>query len=230
MPAVIFCINLPISFAINTFAPVVYLPLLLKQAIMQTPLEELLTVTFTLFAVIDVVGSVPMLISIKQKTGGINAWKVTLISGGLMVLFFFIGKPFLNLLGVDIKSFAVAGSIVIFILGLEMVLGIEFFKPEKGTPSGTVVPIAFPLIAGSGTLTTIMSLKATFERQDRNEYMILLAITINLIIIYLVLRSLNFIEKALGKAGLLAVRKFFGVILLAIAVKIFATNAHGLIK
>jgi multiple antibiotic resistance protein len=197
---------------------------------MQTPLEELLTVTFTLFAVIDVVGSVPMLISIKQKTGGINAWKVTLISGGLMVLFFFIGKPFLNLLGVDIKSFAVAGSIVIFILGLEMVLGIEFFKPEKGTPSGTVVPIAFPLIAGSGTLTTIMSLKATFERQDRNEYMILLAITINLIIIYLVLRSLNFIEKALGKAGLLAVRKFFGVILLAIAVKIFATNAHGLIK
>jgi multiple antibiotic resistance protein len=230
MPVVIFCISPPISFAINTFAPVVYLPLHLKQAIMQTPLEELLTVTFTLFAVIDVVGSVPMLISIKQKIGGINAWKVTLISGGLMVLFFFIGKPFLNLLGVDIKSFAVAGSIVIFILGLEMVLGIEFFKPEKGAPSGTVVPIAFPLIAGSGTLTTIMSLKATFERQDRNEYMILLAITINLIIIYLVLRSLNVIEKALGKAGLLAVRKFFGVILLAIAVKVFATNASGLIK
>jgi multiple antibiotic resistance protein len=230
MPVVIFCISPPISFAINTFAPVVYLPLHLKQAIMQTPLEELLTVTFTLFAVIDVVGSVPMLISIKQKIGGINAWKVTLISGGLMVLFFFIGKPFLNLLGVDIKSFAVAGSIVIFILGLEMVLGIEFFKPEKGAPSGTVVPIAFPLIAGSGTLTTIMSLKATFERQDRNEYMILLAITINLIIIYLVLRSLNVIEKALGKAGLLAVRKFFGVILLAIAVKVFATNAAGLIK
>jgi multiple antibiotic resistance protein len=230
MPAVIFCINLPISFAINTFAPVLYLPLHLKQAIMQTPLEELLTVTFTLFAVIDVVGSVPMLISIKQKTGGINAWKVTLISGGLMVLFFFIGKPFLNLLGVDIKSFAVAGSIVIFVLGLEMVLGIEFFKPEKGAPSGTVVPIAFPLIAGSGTLTTIMSLKATFEKADKNEYMILLAILINLIIIYLVLRSLNIIEKALGKAGLLAVRKFFGVILLAIAVKVFATNASGLIK
>jgi multiple antibiotic resistance protein len=226
----IFCINQPISFAINTFAPVVYLPLHLKQAIMQTPLEELLTVTFTLFAVIDVVGSVPMLISIKQKIGGINAWKVTLISGGLMVLFFFIGKPFLNLLGVDIKSFAVAGSIVIFVLGLEMVLGIEFFKPEKGAPSGTVVPIAFPLIAGSGTLTTIMSLKATFEKADKNEYMILLAILINLIIIYLVLRSLNIIEKVLGKAGLLAVRKFFGVILLAIAVKVFATNASGLIK
>lgn len=192
--------------------------------------KEFLTLTFTLFAVIDVVGSVPMLISIKQKMGGLNSWKVTLISGALMVLFFFIGKPFLNLLGVDIKSFAVAGSIVIFILGLEMVLGIEFFKSEKGAPSGTVVPIAFPLIAGSGTLTTIMSLKATFERADKNEYMILLAILVNLIVIYVVLRSLNLIEKALGKAGLLAVRKFFGVVLLAIAVKVFATNASGLIK
>ncbi len=197
---------------------------------MQFNLQEFLTLTFTLFAVIDVVGSVPMLISIKQKMGGINAWKVTLISGGLMVLFFFIGKPFLNILGVDIRSFAVAGSIVIFILGLEMVLGIEFFKPEKGTPSGTVVPIAFPLIAGSGTLTTIMSLKATFERADKNEFMILLAILVNLIVIYIVLRSLNLIESVLGKSGLLAVRKFFGVILLAIAVKVFATNASGLIK
>ena len=197
---------------------------------MQFHLQEFLTLTFTLFAVIDVVGSIPMLISIKQKMGSINAWKVTLISGGLMVLFFFVGKPFLNLLGVDIKSFAVAGSIVIFILGLEMVLGIEFFKAEKGVPSGTVVPIAFPLIAGSGTLTTIMSLKATFERADKNEYMILLAILINLVVIYFVLRSLNLIEKALGKAGLMAVRKFFGVILLAIAIKVFATNASGLIK
>jgi len=127
-------------------------------------LQEFLTLAFTLFAVIDVVGSVPMLVSIKQKSGHINAAKVTMISGALMVLFFFIGKPFLNMLGVDIRSFAVAGSIVIFILGLEMVLGIEFFKSDNDTPSGTVVPIAFPLIAGSGTLTTIMSLKATFER------------------------------------------------------------------
>ena len=201
-----------------------------KPTAMQFNFQEFLTLTFTLFAVIDVVGSVPMLISMKEKMGGINAWKVTLISGALMVLFFFIGKPFLNILGVDIKSFAVAGSIVIFILGLEMVLGIEFFKADKNAPSGTIVPIAFPLIAGSGTLTTIMSLKATFERSDRNEYMILVAILINLIVIYIVLRSLNLIEKALGKAGLLAVRKFFGVILLAIAVKIFASNASGLIK
>lgn len=201
-----------------------------KPTDMEFHFREFLTLTFTLFAVIDVVGSVPMLISIKQKMGSINAWKVTLISGGLMVLFFFVGKPLLNILGVDIKSFAVAGSIVIFILGLEMVLGIEFFKPDKNAPSGTVVPIAFPLIAGSGTLTTIMSLKATFERSEKNEYMILLAILINLIVIYLVLRSLNTIEKVLGKAGLLAVRKFFGVILLAIAVKVFASNAAGLIK
>lgn len=194
-------------------------------------LDQFITLTFTLFAVIDVVGSIPMLISIKQKMGNISAWKVTLISGLLMIIFFFAGEPFLNVMGVDIKSFAVAGSIVIFILGLEMVLGIEFFKSEKGAPAGTLVPIAFPLIAGSGTLTTIMSLKATFEKTDQNaEYMILGAILINLIIIYIVLRSLNLIERALGKAGLLAVRKFFGVVLLAIAVKVFATNASGLIK
>ena len=201
-----------------------------KPTAMYFDVQEFLTLTFTLFAVIDIVGSIPMLISIKQKMGGLNSWKVTLISGGLMVLFFFLGKPFLDLLGVDVKSFAVAGSIVIFILGLEMILGIEFFKPDKGAPSGTVVPIAFPLIAGSGTLTTIMSLKATFESANKNEYMILFAILINLVFIYLVLRSLNLIERGLGKAGLLAVRKFFGVILLAIAVKIFASNASGLIK
>ena len=201
-----------------------------KPTAMHFDVQEFLTLTFTLFSVFDIVGSIPMLISIKQKMGGLNSWKVTLISGGLMVLFFFLGKPFLDLLGVDVKSFAVAGSIVIFILGLEMILGIEFFKPDKGAPSGTVVPIAFPLIAGSGTLTTIMSLKATFESANKNEYMILFAILINLVFIYLVLRSLNLIERGLGKAGLLAVRKFFGVILLAIAVKIFASNASGLIK
>ncbi|MBS4064677.1 MAG: MarC family protein [Chitinophagaceae bacterium] len=193
-------------------------------------IKELLTVTFTLFAVIDIIGSVPMLISLKEKLGGINAGRATLISGFLMVLFFFLGKPFLNLLGVDVKSFAVAGSIVIFILGLEMVLGIEFFKADNNPKAGTVVPIAFPLIAGSGTLTTIMSLKATFERSEKNEWMILVAILLNLIIIYIVLLSLSKIEKALGPAGLIAVRKFFGVILLAIAVKIFGSNVGGLIK
>ncbi|MBM3413075.1 MAG: MarC family protein [Bacteroidetes bacterium] len=193
-------------------------------------LKEFLTLSFTLFAVIDIVGSVPMLISIKKKLGSIHPLRVTLISGGLMVLFFFMGKPLLNILGVDIRSFAVAGSIVIFILGLEMVLGIEFFKSDNTDATSTVVPIAFPLIAGSGTLTTIMSLKATFERSDRNEYMILLAIVLNLLVIFFVLRSLNWIERLLGKAGLMAVRKFFGVILLAIAVKVFAGNAAGLLR
>jgi multiple antibiotic resistance protein len=186
---------------------------------------ELLTVTFTLFAVIDIVGAVPILISLKQKMGGLNEIKATLISGALMVLFLFVGKAFLNLLGLDVRSFAVGGSIVIFILGLEMVLGLEFFKSEKDFSAATVVPIAFPLIAGSGTLTTVMSLKANY-----GETTLLIAILINLIIVFVVLKSLSIIAKLLGPAGLIAVRKFFGVILLAIAVKIFATNAHGLIK
>jgi multiple antibiotic resistance protein len=189
---------------------------------MHLDLKELLTVTFTLFAVIDIVGSVPILISIKQKMGGINEWKATLISGALMVLFLFIGEAFLNLLGLDIKSFAVGGSIMIFILGLEMVLGLELFKSEKDVRAATVVPIAFPLIAGSGTLTTIISLKANYDQTT-----VFIAILINLVIVLIVLKSLTLLERLLGPAGLIAVRKFFGVVLLAIAVKIFATNAHG---
>jgi multiple antibiotic resistance protein len=192
---------------------------------MQPYLNALLTVTFTLFAVIDVVGSIPLLLSLKKQLGGIQELKATLISGGLMVLFLFIGEKLLNILGVDKHSFAVGGSIVIFILGLEMVLGMEFFKSEKDANASTLVPIAFPLIAGSGTLTTIMSLKANYE-----ESTVLIAILINLFIVYIVLKSLNFIEKALGPGGMIAVRKFFGVILLAIAVKIFSSNVPGLIR
>ena len=192
---------------------------------MNIDLRELLTVTFTLFAVIDIVGSIPILISLKQKMGGIRELRATIISGTLMVLFLFAGEAFLKLLGLDIKSFAVGGSIVIFILGLEMVLGLEFFKSEKDIKAATVVPIAFPLIAGSGTLTTLMSLKANY-----GETTLLIAILVNLIIVFIVLKSLNAIARLLGPAGLIAVRKFFGVILLAIAVKIFATNAPGLIK
>ena len=188
--------------------------------------NQLLTVTFTLFAVIDIVGSVPILISLKQKMGGINEFRATLVSGGLMVLFLFVGEPFLRILGLDVQSFAVGGSIVIFILGLEMVLGLEFFKSEKDIKAATVVPIAFPLIAGSGTLTTIMSLQGA----GYTETVMLVAILANLVIVFLVLKSLGVIARILGPAGLLAVRKFFGVILLAIAVKIFATNAPSLIK
>jgi multiple antibiotic resistance protein len=192
---------------------------------MQSNLNALLTVTFTLFAVIDILGSIPLLLSLKKKLGGIHELKATLISGALMVLFLYVGEKFLNILGVDKHSFAVGGSIVIFILGLEMVLGIEFFKSDKDAKASMMVPIAFPLIAGSGTLTTIMSLKANYE-----ESTVLIAILINLIIVYIVLHSLDFIEKMLGPAGMIAVRKFFGVILLAIAVKIFISNIQGLIK
>jgi multiple antibiotic resistance protein len=193
---------------------------------MDFQIDQLLTVTFTLFAVIDIVGSIPLLISLKEKMGGgIRSLQVTMISGALMILFLFAGKPFLKILGLDIRSFAVGGSIVIFLLGLEMVLGHEIFKGDKNAHSGAVVPIAFPIIAGSGTLTTIMSLKANFE-----EYYIALGILVNLVIVYAVLKSLNFIERMLGPGGLLAVRKFFGVILLAIAVKIFSSNVGALKK
>ncbi|HZH63861.1 MAG TPA: MarC family protein [Flavisolibacter sp.] len=188
-------------------------------------LKDYLTVTFTLFAVIDIIGTIPILISLKGKMGGIREARVTIISGGLMILFLYIGKPFLSLLGLEVESFAVGGSIVIFLLGLEMVLGMELFKSEKDVRAATLVPIAFPLIAGSGTLTTIISLKAIYAQS-----VMLFGILTNLLFIFIVLHSLRLIEKVLGPAGLIAVRKFFGVILLAIAVKIFATNAQGLIK
>jgi multiple antibiotic resistance protein len=192
---------------------------------MDKNVKDILTVTFTLFAIIDIIGSIPILISIKNKLGGIKEVRATLISGALMILFLFLGEPFLNLLSLDVRSFAVGGSIVIFILGLEMVLGAEFFKSEKDVRAATVVPIAFPLIAGSGTLTTIISLKANYS-----QITVLIAILINLMIVYTVLKSLKVIERILGPGGLIAIRKFFGVVLLAIAVKIFATNAHELIK
>jgi multiple antibiotic resistance protein len=183
-------------------------------------IKEIITVSFTLFAVIDMLGTIPVLASLREKMGGvIKSTQATLVSGGLMILFLFGGQQFLSLLGLDVKSFAVAGSIVIFIIGLEMVLGHEFFKPDNNAKSSSVVPIAFPLIAGSGTLTTIMSLKANYA--DAN---ILIGILINCIVIYVVLKSLKWIEKVLGPNGMAVVRKFFGVILLAIAVKIFGSN------
>jgi multiple antibiotic resistance protein len=182
--------------------------------------NEVLTASFTLFAVIDMIGSIPVLASLRMKMGGtIKSTQATLVSGGLMILFLFLGQQFLHVLGIDVKSFAVAGSIVIFIIGMEMVLGVEFFKTDQNVKSSSVVPIAFPLIAGSGTLTTIMSLKANYH--DVN---ILVGILINCIVIYLVLKSLKWIERVLGPNGMAVTRKFFGVILLAIAVKIFGSN------
>lgn len=188
--------------------------------------KEILTISFTLFAVIDMVGNIPVLATLRAKMGGeIRSMQATLASGGLMILFLLVGQQFLNILGLDVQSFAVAGSIVIFIIGLEMVLGLEFFKQDGNAKSGSVVPIAFPLIAGSGTLTTIMSLKANYD--DIN---ILISILINCIFIFLVLKSLKWIEKMLGPNGMVVIRKFFGVILLAIAVKIFGSNFSHLGK
>lgn len=181
--------------------------------------SEIVTLSFTLFAVIDVLGSIPVIISLKKKMGEVNALQATLISGGLMLVFLFIGEQMLNFMGLDISSFAIAGSIVIFILGLEMVLGIEFFRTEKDMKAGNVVPIAFPMIAGSGTLTTIMSLKAAY-----NDISILIAIMLNLIFVFIILKSIGLLERFLGPSGISVIRKFFGVILLAIAVKIFKGN------
>jgi len=188
---------------------------------MQFDLSKLITVTFTLFAVIDIIGSIPVLISLKAKAGDISAAKVTVASGVLMIVFLYLGKPLLKVLNLDVHSFAVGGSIVMFLVGLEMVLGLDIFKEEAGS-TGTLVPIAFPLIAGTGTLTTIMSLKANYEDQY-----ILLGILINLVIIFVAVHVLKWLEKILGKAGLIAVRKFFGVILLAISVKIFGSNLQA---
>jgi len=183
--------------------------------------SQILTASFALFAVIDVLGSIPLLIPLKTKMGGFSVVKATLVSGLLILVFFFLGESFLNLMGLDISSFAIAGSIVLFILGLEMVLGWDFFKGENNAKSGVIVPIAFPIIAGSGTLTTVMSIKSLYH-----QYNILIAILINLIIIYIALRSLNLLERMLGPSGILVIRKFFGVILIAIAVKMFRTNVH----
>jgi multiple antibiotic resistance protein len=184
-------------------------------------IQQILTCTFALFAVIDILGSIPVLISLKNKMGSISATRATVVSGLLMLAFLFFGQQFLGLLGLDISSFAIAGSIVLFILGLEMVLGHDFFKGDANAKSGSIVPIAFPIIAGSGTLTTIMSIKSLYS-----TYNIMIGIFINLIIIFFALKSLNLLEKILGQSGILVIRKFFGVILLAIAVKMFRTNFH----
>lgn len=182
-------------------------------------LNSILTVTFTLFAVIDIVGGLPVIIGIKQHHKSFSPVIATLAAGALMIFFLFIGETFLRLVGVDVRSFALAGSIVIFILAMEMILGINLFKtnPDEAH-SGNFVPVAFPLIAGSGTLTTIISLRSVYSVTE-----ILIGIVINLVIVFLVLCAMDRIEKRIGKTGLAAIKKFFGVILLAIAIKIFST-------
>jgi len=185
--------------------------------------KEFLSIFLTLFAVIDIIGSLPLIIDIKQKHGSINAASITISAAFIMILFLFIGDSFLNVMGIDVHSFAVAGSIVLFIIGLEMVLGANFFKTDPSNSAGTIVPLAFPVIAGTGTLTTILSLKAAYE-----NWQILVAIVANLLVIFIVLKTSSIIEKALGKTGMAIMRKFFGIILLSIAIKLFSNNV-GLI-
>ena len=181
--------------------------------------KEIVSVTLILFSVIDILGSLPVVISLKEQGKKIESLKATLIAGGLMVAFLFAGKSILNLFGVDVSSFALAGAIVIFVIGLEMILGIMIFKDTSGSESSTIVPIAFPLIAGAGTLTTILTLKSEFENVN-----IGIGIVLNLLIVYLVLRSSNWIHRKIGKGGEEVLRKVFGIILLAIAIKIFKSN------
>jgi len=181
--------------------------------------KEFLSIFLILFAVIDIIGSLPLIIDLKQKHGSINAVSITISAAFIMILFLFIGDSFLSIMGIDVHAFAVAGSIVLFIIGLEMVLGANFFKTDPNSSAGTIVPLAFPIIAGTGTLTTILSLKAAYE-----NWQILLAILANLVLIFIVLKTSSLIEKALGKTGMAIMRKFFGIILLSIAIKLFSNN------
>lgn len=184
-------------------------------------IKEIFSVSLILFSVIDIIGAVPFIILIQRREGRIHAEKATLISAVLMVGFFFLGQSILKLFGLDVSSFAVAGSIVIFIVAMEMILGITLIKddPEaKGT--GSIVPLAFPLIAGAGTLTTILSLRAVYSQTS-----VLVGILVNLVFVYWVLRSTGWLERVIGKSGFAVLRRVFGVILLAISVKIFKSNA-----
>lgn len=180
--------------------------------------KEILSVTMILFAIIDILGAIPVVIQLRQKAGHIQSEKASLVSLSLMILFLFIGEGLLSIIGLDIQSFAIAGSLVIFIIAMEMVLGINFFK-EEVPESVSIVPLAFPLIAGAGTMTTLLSLKSEYATQN-----IIVGIIINMIFVYIVLKNTLRLEKLFGKAGLNVLRKAFGIILLAIAIKLFRNN------
>lgn len=185
---------------------------------MNFDLKEIATITMVLFAVIDVVGSLPLLIDIKSKVGTIHSEKATLVSGVIMIAFLFVGQSILNLIGIDVSSFAIAGSFILFLLALEMILGVKFYKDESPA-TASVVPIAFPILAGAGTLTTLLSIRAQYHLEN-----IVVSILINLVFIYAVLKNMYRIENLLGTGGINILRKVFGVILLTIAVKLFSSN------
>lgn len=188
----------------------------------QLNFKEIATASMVLFAVIDIVGSVPIIISLRNKVGHIQSEKASLVAGMIMILFLFVGESILKLIGIDVNSFAVAGAIVIFFLAIEMILGITLYKDDE-PETASIVPIAFPLIAGAGTMTSLLSLRAEYRVEN-----IIVAVIFNILIVYLVLKSSKRIEHFLGKNGLSIIRKVFGVILLAIAVKLFTANIHEL--
>lgn len=185
---------------------------------MHIDIMEIMATFMVLFAIIDILGSIPIILDIKEKTGALFPLKTTLIAFVIMLLFHFIGEPLLGVFGVDVSSFAIAGSVILFLMGLEMVMGITLFKLEGGG-SGAIVPIAFPLIAGAGSITTLLSLRAEYHSIN-----ILIALSLNMIIVYLVLRLTTTFERVLGPNGLHVLKKFFGIILLAIAIKLFMSN------
>ena len=189
---------------------------------MELNFKEIATVGMVLFAVIDIVGTIPLIVDLRAKHGKIESEKASLVAGLIMIVFLFVGEEFLNLIGIDVHSFAVAGSFVLFFLALEMILGIRLYRDEASS-SASIVPIAFPIIAGAGSMTTLLSLKAQYQTLN-----IVIAIVLNIIVVYIVLKSSSKIEKMLGENGLGVIRKAFGVVLLAIAVKLFAANVKGL--
>ncbi|MBS1635447.1 MAG: MarC family protein [Bacteroidetes bacterium] len=181
-------------------------------------LVEILKVSMVLFAVIDIIGSIPVILSLKQKAGEINALKASWVSMLIMLLFLFLGNSILDLLGVRVKDFAVAGSFVLFFISLEMILGIKIYRDEVPA-TASVVPLAFPLIAGTGTLTTLLSIRVEY-----NVLSIIIGIILNVVVVYIVLRNLNRLEKLFGIGGIAIIKKVFGIILLAMAIKLFRTN------
>ena len=186
-------------------------------------LKEILTASMVLFAVIDIVGSIPIIISLREKAGHIQSEKASLVAALIMIAFLFLGEKILSLIGIDVNSFAVAGSFIIFFLALEMILGITLFN-EDAPEVASIVPLAFPIIAGAGTMTSLLSLRAEYDLVN-----IIAAIVINTLIVYIILKSSSRLEKILGKQGINIIRKVFGIVLLAIAVKLFATNVGKIV-
>ena len=186
--------------------------------------KETFTASLILFAVINIIGSIPIIITLKDKVGHIQSEKASIVSGVIMIAFLFVGKNILNLIGIDVNSFAVAGSLIIFFIALEMIMGISIYKNDV-PETASIVPIAFPLIAGPGSLTTLLSLRAEFELVN-----IIIAVICNILVVYIILKSTNLMSKILGKSGIAVIQKVFGIILLSIAVKLFATNVGQIIN